>query len=190
MSEAALLTDDSGICIATLSQARRHKRDFGAVITLEDPGTRAGHRLRFNRNPAPPHLVLTFEDVDNEISEIRTATIEQVSAALDFARRHSTGTLLIHCFHGVGRSAAIGLAILADRFGNTAEAKAVEALFKLRPTATPNLVVVKFADVLLDRQGALVTALNAYEATDPAIMERRRLRAEMLVSRPELFASR
>lgn len=39
------------LAIAGLRQAKRHKREFDAVITLEDPGARLAQQLRFHRAP-------------------------------------------------------------------------------------------------------------------------------------------
>lgn len=176
MSASALQAAPGGVAVAGLSQAKRHKRRFDAVITLEDPEARRRDKLRFNRQPAPAHLVLAFEDVDEAASGVRVATEAQVVEALAFAREHASGSLLVHCFHGVGRSAAMGLAILADRIGAGAEGAAVEELFRVRPEATPNLVVVDHADRVLNRAGKLIGALASWEATVPQIKAMRQAR--------------
>ena len=175
------------LVIASLSQAKRHKRRFDAVITLEDPGCRPAHRLRFARRPAPPHLVLAFEDVDDDTLGIRVATLQQVEEALKFARRHADGSLLVHCFHGVGRSTAIALSVLADRLGAGAESQAMDRLLLLRPTATPNLVVVKLADQALGRGGRLIAALAAWEQTAPGMAEVREARLKFLKNNPRSY---
>ena len=79
------------------------------MSTIEDSGRRPADGLRFWRSPAPAHLVLAFEDVDDDGLGIQVATREQVAQALAFAHDHRAGALLIHCLHGVGRSAAIAL---------------------------------------------------------------------------------
>lgn len=178
------------LSVGTLSQAKKHKRKFDAVLTLEDPNCRPGDRLRFTSKPQPPHLVLTFEDTDSEEFGYATATQEQVQQALAFARTHAEGALLVHCFHGVGRSAAVALAILADRLGPGKEAVAVEELFTLRPPATPNLVVVAHADNLLCRHGALTSALAAFEAAMPSKLKARALRHKYAAQNPQLYAKR
>lgn len=176
------------IRVASLSQARKCKRQFDAVITVEDPECRPGIQLRFHRQPAPAHLVLAFEDVDDDQLGIRVATREQVAAALSFSREQSSGTLLVHCFHGVGRSAAIALAIIADRLGPGLESEAVTHLLALRPEATPNLVVVNLADELLARQGDLTAALALWESAAPDLKAKREARAQMVRSHPQLYA--
>lgn len=176
------------VVVGSLSQARKHKRRFDAVITLEDPGCRSANKLRFNRHPSPAHLVLAFEDVDDDTLGVRVATRDQVAEALAFARTHSKGALLVHCFHGVGRSAAIALAVISDRLGPGNERAAIHQLLAIRPTATPNLVVVKLADSVLQRQGELVAAVAAWEAAAPGLKEKREARLQLVRTSPELYA--
>ncbi len=54
------------MAVASLAQAHRHKRKWDAVLTIEDPEARPSDQLRFSANPAPTHLVLSFEDADSE----------------------------------------------------------------------------------------------------------------------------
>lgn len=175
------------VIVGSLSQARKHKRRFDAVITLEDPACRPANRLRFTRRPSPAHLVLAFEDVDDDSLGVRVATREQVAEAVEFARAHHAGSLLIHCFHGVGRSAAIALAVMADRLGPGAEGKALEWLLANRPESTPNLVVVKLADDVLGRNGDLIGAVAEWEAATPVLKEKRVARLQMVKSSPALY---
>lgn len=175
------------LAVMSLSQARRHKREFDAVITAEDPGCRPGLRMRFHRPLAPVQLVLLFEDVDDDTLGIQCATEDQVERAIDFARSHRAGSLLVHCFHGVGRSAAIALAILADRHGAGREAEALTALLRIRPEATPNLVVVRHADQILSRGGRLLSALAGWEASTSGMADKRAARAKLPLERPDLY---
>lgn len=176
------------VVVTGLSQARKHKRRFDAVITLEDPACRPGSKLRFYRRPSPAHLVLAFEDVDDDNLGVRVATRDQVADALAFARAHAAGALLVHCFHGVGRSAAVALAILAERTGPGGEQAALDRLLTIRPESTPNLVVVKLADEILGRGGTLVAAVAQWEAVTPGLKERREARLQMLRTQPQAFS--
>lgn len=176
------------LVVATLSQAKRHKRSFEAVITLEDPACRPADRLRFHRTPTPAHLVLAFEDVDDDTLGVQVATEPQVREAIIFGRAHTHQSLLVHCFHGVGRSAAVALAILADRLGPGCESRALVQLLAMQPQSTPNLVVVKLADGVLDRGGQLVAAVNEWEAATPSMAERRAVRRQLVLGRPELYS--
>ncbi len=168
--------------------ALRRKRRYDAVITIEDPGCRRALQLRFTAKPAPPHLVLAFEDCDEDGIGIRVAAADQVAAAIEFGREHRERSLLVHCYHGVGRSAAVALAILADRAGAGGEAAARERLPAIRPEATPNLVVVRHAAAPLDRGGALVAAVADWEARTPGLKAKRADRAAFVRAHPGLYA--
>ncbi|WP_162815026.1 tyrosine phosphatase family protein [Erythrobacter aureus] len=178
------------VAVASLAQARRHKRKWDAVLTIEDPEARPGDQLRFSASPAPAHLVLSFEDADSEVFGYATALPDDVRAALEFARAHAGGSLLVHCFHGVGRSAAVGLAILADRLGPGREVEALDALAAVRPGTTPNLVAVEYADQLLERDGALLAALLEREAGEPDTLRARQRRYDYATQNPSLYARR
>lgn len=178
------------VTVGSLPQARKHKRQYDAVITLENPGCRRSNQLRFYSKPHPPHLVLDFEDVDRDDGFIRVASREQVAAALTFAREQATGSLLIHCYHGVGRSAAIALAVLADRLGPGSEDEAMNQLLTIRPEATPNLVVVSHADAVLGRGGSLLHAVAGWEARTPEAVRLRAVRRTFVERHPELYARR
>jgi predicted protein tyrosine phosphatase len=80
--------------------------------------------------------------------------------------------------------------VLADRMGAGNEALALQALLAVRPESTPNLVVVKLADERLERNGALLAALRAWETGSPAVAEARALRAAFLAKNPQLYAWR
>jgi predicted protein tyrosine phosphatase len=184
-----LRTPEAGcIAISSLAQAKKHKRRYHAVITLEDPGCRLADRLRFSTQPKPAHLVLQFEDVDDDSLGIRVATQRQVSEALSFAQAQNEGSLLVHCYHGVGRSAGIGLAILASRLGSGNEERALAELLEIRPEATPNLVVVKLADAILGRSGALVSAVAEWQKRTPGVLKARQDRAAFVRRAPHLYA--
>lgn len=190
MSSPLALPAPGAVAVGSLAQARKHKRQYDAVITLEDPGCRRSAQLRFYGQPHSPHLVLDFEDVDIDDGWIRVASEEQVATALAFAREHSPGSLLIHCYHGVGRSAVIALAVLADRLGPGCENEAMNRLLTIRPEATPNLVVVGHADAVLSRAGDLVGAVAAWEARTPEAVRLRKVRRAFVERNPDLYARR
>ena len=149
-----------GIIVQGLGWAKRHKRDFGAVITIEDPDKRQG--LRFHRNPSPDHLLLRFLDLDEPFpepycqrAEYRVAEIEHVERALEFSRGQDS--LLIHCQVGVSRSSAIALAVLADKLGQGCEQEALQRLL----------------DALLQRDGRLLKIVKDWDDALPGNLQRR-----------------
>lgn len=165
------MATDGNIVVSGVGWAKRHKRDFDAVITCEDPDTFRG--LRFHRHPHPEHLILKFVDLDEPAPEpyaddhrLRLATSAQIESALALGR-DTKGRLLVHCQVGIGRSTAVALAILAMRLGLGKEQEALEALLAIRPQAVPNLHVVKVADGLLGLDGRLLNTVIAWDVTLP-----------------------
>ena len=152
------------ITITGVRRARRIKRQFDAVITIEDPQAPIRWQLRFHQLPQPIHLLLTFEDLDQAHQGIVTATEDHVAHAIVFGRQFEADRLLIHCHAGIARSTAIALAIIADRLGPGREADALEQMLQLQPEAVPNLVVVRHADKLLNRRGALLGCVAEWDS--------------------------
>lgn len=171
------------VAVAGHAQASRHHRRWDAVLTCEDPRER--HPLRVRNGT---QLVLAFEDCDDASLGYAVATREQVSEALAFLQEHEQGSLLVHCTHGVGRSAAMVLAHLARQDGPGHEAESVARLLSLRPESTPNHVVVHHADDLLGRSGALMAALLESEAGNPRKLQARRNRKDYAERNPEEYA--
>ena len=92
--------------------------------------------------PAPTkedvELILKFGDV------CRTASNTQ------------TTHLVIHCLAGVSRSTAAAYAIFCMLLGPESEERAFVHLIKIRSCASPNRLVVKYADELLGRNGKMI----------------------------------
>ncbi|WP_458098442.1 tyrosine phosphatase family protein [Roseomonas sp. WA12] len=168
------------VTVSGLNWALRHKRDFSAVLSLEDPDARGG--LRFHRQPGPRHLVLRFVDLDIPpparyagMPLFRMADRADIELALEFGRavQADGGHMLVHCHVGIGRSTAVALAILADRLGEGHEEAALAELLRIRPQAVPNLHVVSLADDILDRGGALLRTVQEWERDRPENHRRR-----------------
>jgi predicted protein tyrosine phosphatase len=146
------------------------------VITIQGPDIRNG--LRFHKSPHPDHLVLRFIDLDfsppppyDENPNLQLASKEQVESALEFGKNYES--LLIHCHAGVSRSTGIALAIIADRLGEGNEQEALNELLRIRPIAVPNLHVIKLADDILSRSGALIDAVLSWDNQRPDNLVRR-----------------
>ncbi|WP_458098263.1 tyrosine phosphatase family protein [Roseomonas sp. WA12] len=175
------MSNNEPIVVSALNWARRQKRDFSAVLTLEDPDQLVTHQLRFHQQPHPDHLVLRFVDLDTApppayaaMPIFRMADRTDIERALKFGRDSLGGRrLLVHCNAGVGRSTAIALAIIADRLGRGREQDALNELVRLRPGAVPNLHVLALADEILGRAGALVQAVRDWERDRPENARRR-----------------
>lgn len=176
------------LTVYSLSQAKRHKRKFDAVITLEAPQARYSELLRFTQLPMPAHLVLHFEDLDEPFPRTTTATVAEAQRIIDFGRQHAGKRILCHCQAGVGRSGAAGYALLADHLGPGREAEALQTLMQIRPEACPNLLLTKAADDVLGRNGALYDALMAEHDNRPNWHVIRKNKADFYHKNPEQFS--
>jgi predicted protein tyrosine phosphatase len=173
------------LTVLPLKSARERYREFDGIISIEDVHSTDGLRVpaaSLSALPAGPppfdmaeegeqdgahQLVLAFEDLDED--RHGAATHQQIVVALAFARLFRDRKLLVHCVKGQARSPALALAILADRLGPGREREAVVELLYIRPDDPhdilgPNLHVLKLADAILERKGALFQAWMAYEA--------------------------
>lgn len=176
--------------ITGLSRAQRIKRrNFDAVLTLEDVRCQKKNQLRFHTKPAPDHLILRFEDIDDDEYEYAIATEADVESIIAFGRKHvQSNNMLIHCFHGVGRSSAAALAILTDRLGNADSA--LKEVLAIRPEAIPNLCVARLADTVLRTDGAMVAVLDALAARTPSVAEFRQQKRAFFEANRELYAKK
>lgn len=168
------------LVVSGLNWARRHKRDFDGVITIEDPDIGFhGYigSLRFHRKPAPDHLILRFFDLDYPLPAphhqpwMHMAMPDDIERALAFAKQHDK--LLVHCKAGVARSTGLALAILIEQLHDPD--LALSTLLELQPIAVPNLHVVALTDELLGYDGRLRGVVDAWDQSLPGNARRRML---------------
>ena len=82
-----------------------------------------------------------------------------MQAILDFGRRRDDQrALLIHCWAGISRSSAAAFAIACDRNPGFERDIAIE-LRRRVAVATPNRLMVRLADDLLERDGRMIEAI-------------------------------
>ncbi|MBY3432587.1 hypothetical protein HFN89_00170 [Rhizobium laguerreae] len=152
------------ISVKSLADARRDWAGFDHVITIEDAGF--GEGLRLPSGAKTTQTVLQFDDTDLTQGRGRAATHDEVRLLLMKGREHTTSKLLVHCHQGQSRSAAVALGVISDRLGKGRESEAVVALLAIRPTAVCNSLVLRHADDLLGRAGALVREWESHLAND------------------------
>lgn len=89
---------------------------------------------------------------------------EHVAELVSFCQRIRAcgGATLFHCAAGVSRSSASALTLLAMSYGPGREQDAVEAIARLPGghRARPNTAIIRLADHILERDGALMSALD------------------------------
>jgi len=69
--------------------------------------------------------------------------------------------MLVHCWAGISRSTAAAFTLLCDRAGPGAEHDIAEMLRERAPHAQPNRLIVRLADQVLGRNGAMVRAIES-----------------------------
>lgn len=135
------------------------------VISIEHPGA-AADKLASPRIAEHgyniPQLIQTYWDNDVEELE-QMCTPEMAVEALDMMREYRGRSILVHCRGGVARSTATALMGIADELGVGREAEAVQILEDIRSVCMPNPLVVRLADKLLERDGALMEAVERHE---------------------------
>jgi predicted protein tyrosine phosphatase len=107
------------------------------------------------------HLRLAFHDIVEPVAGLTAPDRDVMQAVLDFGRKcDHQRPLLIHCWAGISRSSAAAYAIASDRNPGFERDIAIE-LRRRSPSATPNRLMVRLADDLLQRNGRMVDAVDA-----------------------------
>ena len=139
------------ICSLGIAREIDHST-YDGVITIED--SLVDEPLRINQADCP-QLVLCFDDIASPKDDWVLPSKKHVQSALNFADELRGGSLLIHCHAGISRSSAVALAIIAKGLGAGKEKQAFKELERINPNCAPNALIVRFADEILERGGAL-----------------------------------
>jgi len=163
------LITDRMLRVCGLHELGEHCADRPAhVVSILDPGTqRSPHLDVFEQ--CELHL-FDFHDVidptltdrpprESDVEEL--LTIGQRALPRSSAVGEGTGSLLIHCYMGVSRSTAALTIMLASRHQGP-DAELFDYIRQVRPQAWPNLLMIRYADRLLGREGRLEEALVAH----------------------------
>lgn len=154
---------DEFIAVKSLKAARDGWVGFDGVVTIEDAHFADGLRIQSDKTR---QMVFQFDDTDRIGGHAFAPKLVQIQCILEIGRQYRGKRLLVHCFQGQSRSAGAALAILADRLGAGQEKAAVDQLLQICPLAVCNRVVLQHADTLLSRNGAIMSAWQAYEDTN------------------------
>jgi predicted protein tyrosine phosphatase len=116
-----------------------------------------------NQHPAgyanvPDRLRLHFSDTLDD----RGPSEEHVEELIAAAKRisHLRGRVVAHCEAGISRSSAAAIVIYSVLLGPGKEREAFQRVLQQRPIARPNRRMLEIADRLLERNGALIAALE------------------------------
>lgn len=143
--------------------------DLPGVVAAHRQAHVAGFLAEASEHPALPvaeerRLRLSFHDVPVPMAGFTPPSAEQMARLIDFVRgwrEAGEDVLISHCFAGISRSTAgafIARCILEEERD---EMDIAQQLRALAPSATPNPLMVKLADDLLERDGRMVEAIAA-----------------------------
>jgi predicted protein tyrosine phosphatase len=106
------------------------------------------------------HVRLAFHDIVEPLPDLVAPDHDLMQAVLDFGRASAPQhSLLIHCWAGISRSSAAAFAIACDR--NPGFEREIAAELRRRaPSVTPNRLMVRLADDLLQGNGRLIDAIE------------------------------
>ena len=112
--------------------------------------------------PSAMHLKLGINDIIDPLAGAAPPAREHADQLLAFARSwDAKQPLLIHCWAGISRSMATAYAILCDRLGPGCEIQIALAMRRRAPHAQPNRLLIRHADEVLGRGGAMLAAVEA-----------------------------
>lgn len=139
----------------------RTSREIGYVLSLLSPNLRP---LDIPSDFRGETLVLRFDDVEvPHGASIAAGYVpvreQQISALLQFLlwSAHGSGHILIHCTQGIARSTAAALILLYSRLEERPHGVfAGEALLKIAPQASPNRLMIRYADEAFAANGKLI----------------------------------
>jgi predicted protein tyrosine phosphatase len=140
------------------------------LISLTDPSISADRVPRFPWEARV--LQHQFYDGDNPDSHAPTGKIvaELIEFLDDWVIRQAAGQkprLLVHCHMGASRSPAVAYLALTMLLGPAREDDAFQHLLTITNKPWPNIVIIRLADELLDRQGKLIAPLEIYRRRFP-----------------------
>jgi predicted protein tyrosine phosphatase len=110
-------------------------------------------------------IELRFDDVIEESSDHVVPNRRDVEEILTFGRslraeQLSNVHLLVHCHAGVSRSTAAMTLILAQARPDLSADEILAEVLRIRSRAWPNLRIIELGDILLGRNGAIVSAVS------------------------------
>ena len=108
------------------------------------------------------HLILSIDDIEDELEGMVAPAEDHVAELLDFVQRwQRRKPIVVHCFAGISRSTAAAFITACAVQPEQDEAAIARAIRMASATAQPNPRLVRFGDKLLGRQGRMVDAVRA-----------------------------
>ena len=118
------------------------------------------------------HLKVLIDDISEPREGFRLPKKEDVQKLLDFAEDwDQSKPIIIHCHMGISRSTATSLGVICKYDSDNLELH-IEKLKELAPHASPNKLMIKFVDEILELDNRLTKSLNFF---DPEPIEESRI---------------
>lgn len=112
--------------------------------------------------PARNHLFLRMHDICEPLEGHVAPDAVHVADLIRFVRGwDQAAPLVVHCWAGISRSTAAAFVSVCALRPERDEREIAWAIRRASPTATPNLRIVAFADLMLERNGRMLTAIEA-----------------------------
>lgn len=156
------------IVARSLPEANQDLHTLGsdtAVVSIGEPKTDPPYGFDADH---PLHHRLEFHDVlDPELEEVAGHAIQPPTRAhirrlLERAKVLRTANLVYcHCNAGISRAPAAAYILRCNWSEPGDEPEQLDAVLEDRPQASPNRLMVQYADERLEREGALLDALDA-----------------------------
>ena len=139
------------------------RNPFTHIVSIWDPEwiERGGVEIQLRKRLAgTTRLHITYFHDTSAEEPGRQAPVEyDLRRILAFASNlEPAAEILIHCWAGISRSTAVAYAILCQAAGPGRESECIESVLAVRPQAFPNTLIVKLADRILNRNGAMQEA--------------------------------
>jgi predicted protein tyrosine phosphatase len=144
-----------------------------SLLVMEDmvAKTSASHLISLiNEHMMPPtpeglvggnHLKLSMNDIETHISGYVAPSKTHIEQLVEFVHRwDQTGPMIIHCWAGISRSTAAAFIALCALNPDICETQIARMMRKKSPTATPNNLLISWADQHLGRSGRMLSAIE------------------------------
>lgn len=147
------------VCSLRAAQEQINLSGARRVISILSPDV---PHTRFDGVADDDHLKMSFHDIAAASDGLEPPGLGHVETLLKFVRGWDQSTpMLIHCWAGVSRSTAAAYITHCALRPRADERELAKALRAASPMATPNAMMVAFADDLLGRDGRMRQAIAA-----------------------------